>query len=150
RVRLHRLAVEALEALYSGDPGPYLAELAHHSIAGSEFAKGLAYAQRAGDRALALLAYEEAGRLYETALEALDLARPADESTRCHLLLSLGEAEIRAGNTPVARKAFLDAAAISRRLGLSEELARAAMGYGGRIVWARAGDDARLVPLLEE
>ena len=32
----------------------------------------------------------------------------------------------------------------------ARELARAAAGYGGRIIWARAGDDARLVPLLEE
>jgi ATP/maltotriose-dependent transcriptional regulator MalT len=29
------------------------------------------------------------------------------------------------------------------------EFARAAVGYGGRIVWARAADDDRLVPLLE-
>src|SRR5204863_8359968 len=42
------------------------------------------------------------------------------------------------------------AADIARRLGLEEKLANAAGGYGGRIVWARAGDDARLVPLLEE
>ena len=54
RVRLHRLAVEALEALYGDEPGPHLAELAHHSIAGSDFDKGLRYARRAGDRALAL------------------------------------------------------------------------------------------------
>ena len=40
--------------------------------------------------------------------------------------------------------------AIARRLGLPRELARAAAGYGGRIMWARAGDDDRLVPLLEE
>ena len=77
RVRLHRLAVEALEALYGDEPGPHLAELAHHAIAGSDFDKGLRYARRAGDRALALLAYEEAARLYETALDALDLAAPA-------------------------------------------------------------------------
>jgi DNA-binding SARP family transcriptional activator len=150
RVRLHRLAVDALEALYSDEPGPHLAELAHHSIAGSEFERGLHYARRAGDRALALLAYEEAARLYETALEASDIASPLDESTRCELLISLGEAEIRAGDTPAAKKALLEAAGIARRLGLSHELARAAMGYGGRIVWARAGDDDQLVPLLEE
>ena len=41
RVRLHRQAVRALEALYGEEPGPYLAELAHHSIAGSDFDKGL-------------------------------------------------------------------------------------------------------------
>jgi DNA-binding SARP family transcriptional activator/tetratricopeptide (TPR) repeat protein len=150
RVRLHRLVVEALEALYGEEPGPHLAELAHHAIAGSDFEKGLRYAQRAGDRALMLLAYEEAARLYETALEALDLSRPSDEETRCKLLLSLGEAEIRAGDSPDAKRAFADAAGIARRHGLARELARAAAGYGGRIVWARAADDDRLVPLLEE
>ncbi len=149
RVRLHRLAVEALESLYGEDPGPHLAELAHHSIAGSDFDKGLRYAQRAGDRALALLAHEEAARLYQTALEALDLADVGDEKARCELLVSLGEAESRAGNPPAAKKAFLDAAGIAQHLGLARELARAAASYGGRIVWARAGDDERLVPLLE-
>jgi hypothetical protein len=150
RVRLHRLAVEALEALYGEAPAPYLAELAHHSIAGRDFAKGLRYAWRAGDRALALLAYEESARLYATALEALDVAGPSDDRARCELLSALGEAEARAGDSQAAKRAFLEAAGIARRLGLTRELARAAVGYGGRIVWARAGDDARLVPLLEE
>jgi DNA-binding SARP family transcriptional activator len=150
RVRLHRQAVAALEALYGDEPGPHLAELVHHCIAGSEFDKGLRYAQRAGDRALALVAYEEAARLYETALEALDLAALADESVRCELLLALGEAEARAGNSPAAKRAFRVAAGIARGLGMSRELARAAAGYGGRIVWARAGNDDQLVPLLEE
>jgi eukaryotic-like serine/threonine-protein kinase len=149
RVRLHRQAVEALEALYGEEAGPHLAELSHHSIAGSDFDRGLRYARCAGDRALALLAYEEASRLYETALRALDLAGGPDESVRCELLLSVGEAEARAGNTPAAKKAFLDASGIARRLGLSRHLARAAVGYGGRLVLGRAGDDDRLVPLLE-
>ena len=39
--------------------------------------EGLIYARRAGDRAAALLAYEEAARQYETALEALELCAPA-------------------------------------------------------------------------
>ncbi len=150
RVRLHRLAVDALEALYGEEPGPHLAELAYHSVAGSDFDKGLRYAGRAGDRALALLAYEEAARLYETALEALDLAGPSDERMRCELLVSLGEAEARAGDMPAAKKAFLNAAELARRLNLPRELARAAAGYGGRIMYARAGDDERLVPLLEQ
>jgi eukaryotic-like serine/threonine-protein kinase len=150
RVRLHRLAVEALEALYGEAPAPYLAELAHHSLAGRDFAKGLRYAWRAGDRALALLAYEESARLYATALEALDVAGPSDEKARCELLSALGEAEARAGDSRAAKRAFLEAAGIARRLGLRRELARAAVGYGGRIVWARAGDDDRLMPLLEE
>ena len=150
RVRLHRLAVEALAALYGEEPGPHLAELAHHAVAGSEFDRGVSYARRAGDRALALLAYEEAARLYRLALEALDLDSPSDGATRCALLLSLGDAEARAGDRFAAKRAFLEAADISRRLGFSRELARAAAGYGGRIMIARAGGDAQLVPLLEE
>ena len=33
---------------------------------------------------------------------------------------------------------------------MAEQLARAALGYGGRFVWARAWGDEHLVPLLEE
>jgi hypothetical protein len=150
RVRLHRLALEALEGLYEEEPGPHLTELAHHALAESESDAGLRYAWRAGDRALALLAYEEAARLYETALEALGLAHPSDERTRCELLLSLGEAHARAGDAAAAKNSFLEAAELARRLGLGREVARAAAGYGGRLAFGRAGDDDRLVPLLEE
>jgi len=150
RVRLHRLAAEALEDLYGEESGPHLAELAHHAIAGSEFEKGVASARRAGDRALALLAFEEAARLYATALEALELARPDDERSRCGLLLALGEAEARAGDRSAAKEAFLAAAAIAQKLGLARELARAAAGYGGSWMASRPGVDDRLVPLLEQ
>jgi DNA-binding SARP family transcriptional activator len=147
RMRIHRLVIEALEARYAGDPGPALAELAHHAMEGRDLGKALSYARRAADRALELYAWEEAARLYDAALAALD---PSDERQRCELLLSRGEAEIRAGDTPAAKQAFLEAAGLARRLGLPRQLARAAAGYGGRIVFARAGSDDRLVPLLEE
>jgi DNA-binding SARP family transcriptional activator len=150
RVRLHRVVVGALEAAHEYERGEHLAELVHHAIAGSDFDKALSYARQAGDGALTLLAYEEAARLYETALDALDLTDPSDDAMRCELLLSLGEARIRAGESSPAKRAFREAAALARRLGLPNALARAAVGYGGRIVWARAGADDRLVPLLEE
>ena len=150
RARLHRQVVAALEALYGDEPGQHLAELAHHSIASSDVDKALRYAQRAGDRALALLAYEEAARLYQTALDALDLADVRDERTRCELLLSAGEAQMRAGNTQAGKRAFLDAAGIGRRLGLPRELARAAAGYAREDMYLRAAGDDRLVPLLQE
>jgi DNA-binding SARP family transcriptional activator len=150
RVRMHRLAVDALAALYGDDAGAHLAELAHHAIAARDFERALRYAWRAGDLALALLAFEEAARLYQRALDALERPVVADEKSRCELLLSLGEAQGRAGNTPAAKAAFIDAADIARRLGLSRELARAAVGYGGRTAWMRVAGDIRLVPLLEE
>ena len=150
RVRLHRAAVEALERAYGEQPGPHLAELAHHAMAGSELDKGLRYAWRAADRGVELLAYEEAARLYETALEALAGAAPGDERARCELLLSLGAAQARAGSSLAAKQSFLAAANVARRLDLPHALARAAAGYGGRTTWVRAGRDERLVPLLEE
>jgi hypothetical protein len=69
---------------------------------------------------------------------------------RCELLLSLGEAQIRAGKTPIGKATFIDAAAIARSHGLTLALGRAAAGYAGRIVFSRAGADDRVVPLLEE
>jgi DNA-binding SARP family transcriptional activator len=149
RVRIHRLAVDTLEQLYGEAPGPRLAELAYHCTAGSEFGKAFHYARLAGDRALALLAYEEAARLYQAALDAGELAGSGDQS-RCELLLLLGEAELRTGNSPVAKETFLEAARIARKLGLARDLARAAAGYGGRIAWSRAGEDSQLIPLLQE
>jgi tetratricopeptide (TPR) repeat protein len=126
-----------------------LNELALHAVAGSEFERAVSYARRGADRALALLAYEEAVRLYELALDALALSAE-DDATRCELLLALGDARTRAGDSASAKRAFLDAAEIARRVGLPQQLARAAVGYGGRILWTRAGGDDRLVPLLEE
>jgi eukaryotic-like serine/threonine-protein kinase len=150
RRRLHRRAVEALETLHAEGSGPHLAELALHALAGHELEKGVDYATRAGDRALALLAYEEAVRLYQAALAALRRLRTADDAARCELLLALGEARSRAGDGPGSKETFLDAAAIAEQLGLAGPLARAALGYGGRMLVVRAGRDERLVPLLEK
>jgi DNA-binding SARP family transcriptional activator len=149
RVRLHSQAVEALEALHGEEPGRYLAELAYHCMAGRDYHGGLRYARRAGDRAFALLAYEEAVRLYEIALEALERSEPVDDPSRCRLQLVLGEAQARAGLMDRARGTFLAAADLAMRLNLPDELARAALGYGGRFAYARAGTDRRLVPLLD-
>ena len=150
RVYLHRQALEALEELYGPDPGPHLAELALHAVSGGELEKAVGYARSAGDRALAEYAYEEGVRQYDTALDGLRILRPDDDATRCTLLLSRGRALAQAGNTPLAKETFLEAAEIARRLGLPRELAQAAAGYGGWHMWGRTGTDTRLVPLLEE
>jgi DNA-binding SARP family transcriptional activator len=150
RVRLHRQAARVLEDLLGDEPGPHLAELARHAIAGRDFVRAFDYSRRAGDHALHVLAYEEAARHYESALEALELGGGGDEATRCHVLLALGEAQSRAGSSEAARASFLRASESARKLRLPRELGRAAAGYGGRIVFARAGSDMRMVALLEE
>jgi tetratricopeptide (TPR) repeat protein len=112
--------------------------------------KAVEYATRAGDQAAQLVAYEEAARLYELALQALELEHPIDPERRCQLLLALGDTLGKAGNTAEAKQTFLAAAELARAARLHAQLARAAVGYGGRFPWQRAGKDERLVPLLQE
>jgi DNA-binding SARP family transcriptional activator len=149
---LHRRAAEALETVYGREREPHLAELAHHFLeaaSGGEVDKAVTYARQAAEHAAGVLAYEEAARLYEMALDAMALHAPADDATRCELLLGLGDAQARGGD-PAWKDTFAQAAEIARTLEAPEELARAALGYGGRFVWFRAGSDRRLVPLLED
>jgi DNA-binding NarL/FixJ family response regulator len=143
RMRLHRQVGEALERAYATNLEPYLAELAHHfsqAAPGGEVDKAIAYARRAGDRALALLAYEEGARFYQLALEDLDLEGSPDELARCELLLALGDARRKSGELHQALETFRQAAEVVRNVGgqgaaadvaqrAAILLARAALGF---------------------
>jgi eukaryotic-like serine/threonine-protein kinase len=151
RIRLHREVGEDLEAMYARDPEPHLAELAHHffeAAPAGDVRKAVDHAVAAGRRAVALLAYEEAVRLFRMALQAL--RESPDEERRCQLLLLLGDAQSRSGDGPASRQTYLEAAGIATRLDLPELLARAAFAYAGRISWARAGIDRQVIPLLKQ
>jgi tetratricopeptide (TPR) repeat protein len=153
RMRLHRQVGEVLEELYANDLDPHLAELAHHfysAVPAGDAGKAVQYARRAGDRASTLLAYEEAQRLFAVAIEIVEAHAAGDKVERCELLLRLGDVQARAGDILSAKETFLRAAEIAREGAMAEQLARAALGYGGRFVWARAWGDPHLVPLLEE
>ena len=153
RMQLHRQAAEVLQKIYGSDEEPHLAELAHHLFEAAPLggtAVAVDYARRAGDQAARSLAYEEAARLYGMALGALELHEPTDQETSGELLLALGECSARAGDLLGARETFLRAATSARRGAAAGQLARAALGYGGRFLWARAGDDSHLVPMLQD
>jgi len=153
RLRLHRKVGEALETRYRNDLEPHTAELAHHffeAASAGEAERAVQYAERAGARAAKLLAYEEAVRLNRMALLALDRTGSAKAQDRCRLLLALGDAQARGGDPDQAKETFLQAAEEARKATSPELVAAAALGYGGRFVWARAGDDRRLVSLLED
>jgi tetratricopeptide (TPR) repeat protein len=153
RVRLHRQIGEGLEKRYGGVPEPHLAELAHHfahAAPAGDVDKAIAYARRAGERAIRLLAYEEAVRLFELALQVLELEPSVDPRVQCELLLGLGDAKARAGEFEESKATFLRAAEIARLEKLPDHLARAAIGYGGRFVWEPGRGDPHLLPLLEE
>ncbi|PWU24691.1 MAG: hypothetical protein C5B48_05110 [Candidatus Rokuibacteriota bacterium] len=147
RMQLHRQAGEALEAVYSSDREPHLAEIALHFFLSSSAGtadKAIHYARRAGDRAVALLAYEEAIRLYEMAFTLVE-----DDSTRCELLLSLGDVQARSGDTRASNATFSEAAKRAEALGRADQLAQAALGYGGRLLWEVSRDDEQHASLLE-
>ena len=154
RVRLHRQVGEVLEQLYGGHSDPHLAELAYHffeAARGGDVDKAIGYAVRAGERAAAMMAHEEAVRQFELALQAFELREPRAEAHRCELLLRLGDTLWRAGEYDRAKETALEAAEVARRFGSPEQLARAALGYGGRLLaFAAVKRNETLVALLEE
>ena len=135
RVRRHQRVAEVLEVLYARNPGPHLAELAHHfleTLPSGDIDKAVDYAIRAGDRAQEQLAYEEAAIDYDRALQALELREQPDERLRCGLLLKLGEARWSAGGDERGlAESFGQAAELAERLGEPELLTRAALGLTG-------------------
>ena len=151
RAAKHRAAAEWIESL--GRLEDHAEMLAHHYVQALDYADAAGEPaeqvaeqaarafREAGNRAFSLNAYPAASRYYERALAI---------SPNADLLLSLAEAQARAGDMPAAKETYLEAADAARRAGSVDQLARAALGYGGRFVWARAWGDERLVPLLEE
>jgi len=147
---MHLRAADAIEA--SGRIEDSLAELAHHfleaSVAGLP-AKAIDYSARAGRRALEQLAYEDAVSHFQRALEALELEPTGDR--RGELLLELGDAQLRSGDMPSARAAFLEAAELARKQNIPEDLARAALGFGAGLAGFEIQlFDQRQISLLEE
>ncbi len=114
RLRLHRAVGIALEA--TGDIESRLTELAWHfteAAALGEIGKAVDFGRRAGDRAKANLAFEEAAGLYERAIDALALDDAAAPGQRAELLLAAGDA-LHAINDPRGRELLLAAEALGR------------------------------------
>ncbi len=154
RADLHGRIADAIESLTrtgagaGGDLDARLAELASHFLNArpEDRAKAVDYSVRAGQRALAQLLYADALEHFARALEVTD-----DEDRRLDLLLALGDAAVRAGQWPRAMDAFTTAAALARRLGRPEELARAALGLGAGLGGFEVRlFDQRQIDLLEE
>ncbi len=148
RARIHKRVGEALEDARKAS----VTVLAHHfTRAGSpdDSAKAIDYASQAGDKAAALLAYDQAAEHYSRALEVLTRFEPEDVERRCRLQLLVGEARMRAGERGPARAAFREAAALAEQLGDSASLARAAVGASQRYVQQPGVVDDELIGMLE-
>jgi tetratricopeptide (TPR) repeat protein len=151
RMELHRAVAEALEQRLGQPVEPPLAELAHHfaralPLAPAEQARD--YAQLAGDRAMAVSAWEDAARHYASALEVHEQL-DADEERSFDLLLSLGRARSRAGDPGAARPTLIRAADVARRLAAARRFALAVIELGAVGLPAEF-EDTQVVSLLEE
>ena len=151
RVRLHRQIGEVLEALHGDNLEPHLAELAHHfaeAVQGGDVDKAIDYASRAGERATALLAHEEAEQQYRLANQALEFQESPDDRLRCQLLLALGEAQERAGDPEKAASTLEQAMEVAESLEDGELMGAVALAYApamGRGPLAFTGAGAPLV-----
>ena len=130
RVALHRKVAEAIETTHAGALDDHLPALAHHwaraSAPTADTARAVDFATRAGDRALAQLAHDEAVAYYRSALELADAGEVDAEGQRLKLLIALGEAQRRAGDT-AHRETLLEACRLAGEGGDADALARAAL-----------------------
>jgi DNA-binding SARP family transcriptional activator len=141
RSRLHRRLADELIAR---DEERHVEEIAQHlfEAAGPEDQeRAVAYLLRAGQRSVAMLAYEAAVGYLERALE---VKGPDPE-----LLNAKGDAHSRAGDRDLARATFDAAAKLARDNRDAAALAEAALGYAGLGVTIIAVDQ-HAVALLEE
>ena len=164
RARLHLRAGEALAQRLAGEP-EHLAALAYHfaqAIPAGGAAAAHQYAVRAAEYATRMHAHEDSVQLYGLALQALTPIGAVDQQQRCETLIALAESQNRAGEGPVARATFGQAAALAQAMldsALKQFptpdvhvpamlLTRAALGIGHLSVTAGAGHEV-LVQLLE-
>jgi DNA-binding SARP family transcriptional activator len=125
RARLHGLAAHALEKSVEGLPPNVVVQLARQCALAGWPAEAQHWSTRAGDHALDHLAPSEAAHHYRTALDiAIALDRP--DAERADLLVRLGDAQHRAGDTQ-ALDTLAEGARRAQRSGAHEALVRAAL-----------------------
>jgi DNA-binding winged helix-turn-helix (wHTH) protein/tetratricopeptide (TPR) repeat protein len=127
RSRLHARAAASLEASYIASEA-MLSELAYHfgqAWPAHDDGRAFAYTVRAAETAERRLAYEEAAKLFDRALQISAAKDTADPGQRMRLLLKKGEALSHAADAEKARLVLLEAIELARALGDRDELAHA-------------------------
>ena len=147
RLELHDAVAQALEQDPAVASGEGLAEIAHHYLEAApahDRQRAIDYARRAGDRAMATFAYDQAVAMYRGALGVTGLT----EVQRGELLQSLGEAQMRVGDTDAARQTLLRAADAARVRDDPVAFANAALSCA---IWGLTnGTDEQMVGLAQE
>jgi len=152
RRRLHHAVGVAMEAAYQRDLEPVLADLAHHFRASGladDCERAIGYAIRAGQRADAASAYEDAVGFYQNALDLLETVVEVPNERHANLLLMLGNAERKAGPPDQAQLHLRAAAEAGRLLGLPHLTVEAARAHAD-CAWRHSSERAsRSGELLE-
>lgn len=140
RIQLHRSIAEVLDA-DSGAPADERVErIAHHFYQAAAHGcarPALEYAVRAAERASTMLAYDDAVRHWEHAIEVLEIGGETAAGTlpvgvrRAELLLGLGNALNDSGDRARAKETLTRAAGAARDAGAPTLLARIALAFGG-------------------
>lgn len=130
RIELHLAVGRALETLRAEGARVHPAELAAHFAAARAQApaEAVRYGTAAAEDAVVRLAFEEAVGHYERVVAAVDLGAEPAAADRLELLLRLGSARNRTGDTAGAHDALREAADLARRRDDGTALARAAIG----------------------
>jgi len=128
---LHEDIAQALEDIYSGQTGEVAGQLARHYEMAQMPDLAADHYLDVGLRTMRLFANGEAARLLERGLSLLeslpDSQEIADRTVK--LRLALGRVQWKQGLAPEAMATFEQAAHTAERIGSSEDLARAALGY---------------------
>ena len=150
RRRLHVAVADALEQVLSGELDSHRAQLAHHRFAaaalGADPEPAVSDSAAAGETALCAFAWDEAVRLFEQALAALELGEP-DAGRRTELLVRLGHAQAHAGAAE-ARDTLRSGAEAAAAAGRPDLIALAALDFGSFALSPGILDE-ELVALLE-
>jgi len=128
RVRLHRLAAEAIHQHHGHDLGPHLFDVARHwaeAAVEGDPTTAAGWVERAAHEAMRQLAYEEGARLYRQALQVG--GGHLDDEHRCRLLLAAGRALDLSADLGGRLDACLEAAEVARRLRRPDLVAEAAL-----------------------
>jgi DNA-binding SARP family transcriptional activator len=155
RAQLHQRVAEAIEAYHHDDVDRFSADLAHHLAAAAKVGSArdaIEFAVRAGERAEAVCAYDEAVHWFSHALR-LARDRGDDPDTVARLLTALGGAQNYGGDARAAHAVLLDAVSAARAAESSERFAHAVLKLGGVLVdegYEGGSVDGRLVSLFEE
>jgi hypothetical protein len=150
RARLHLQIAEHLERAHAGDPGPHVAEMAHHFLSAlplGDAERAAEYAARAASDARSRFAPEDVVHWLQRAVDGLE-GRPVAAARRSELLLRLGQAWHWAGDTPRARTTLLRVVEAAKEQADADLLARAVIAYAETHVETGFVDES-LVRLLE-